>query len=94
MQIDHDQSANRFVARLDSGEAELAYIERGERILDLVHTQVPPAARGEGVGDQLVARAVEFAEANDLRIVPSCPFVRQWMSEHPEHSDVLAPGSG
>lgn len=92
MSIEHDTAGHRFVMQLDEGEGELAYVLRGNDVMDIVHTHVPPDGRGEGAGEQLVLAALEHARANDLRIVPSCPFVRHWMSEHPEHAGLLATG--
>ena len=92
MEITHDTDGNRFVSRLDGGEAELAYMERDGKVLDLIHTYVPAAARGEGIGESLVEHAFDFAEENGYRVIPSCPFVRAWLQEHPERQSVVARG--
>lgn len=86
-QVDHQQDQERFVVRMDSGEAELSYLESEGRVLDLVHTFVPPEGRGQGIGDALVRGAIDYAKANDYRLRPSCPFVRNWLEDHPEEAD-------
>ena len=88
MRVEHQPDQERFVVRMDSGEAELSYIEK-ERVLDLVHTFVPPEGRGQGIGDALVEEAIAYAKANDYRLRPSCPFVRNWLEGHPEAADVF-----
>lgn len=88
MDITHDTNGHRFTARLDGGEAELAYMERGQ-VLDLIHTFVPPGARGEGIGEALVEHAFAYAEENGYRIQPSCPFVRAWLQDHPDRNRLV-----
>jgi uncharacterized protein len=88
--VEHEPEKERFVSRLGSGEAELAYLEREGRVLDLVHTFVPPDGRGKGVGDALVEHAFAYAREHGYRVRPSCPFVRNWVEDHPEQSDVVA----
>ena len=88
--VEHEAGGKRFVARTGSGEAELTYKERDGRVLDLVHTFVPPEARGQGVGEELVESAFDYARKNDYRVKASCPFVRSWLEEHPEQHDLLS----
>ena len=90
MKIEHDEAGSRFVAPVDGGEAFLAYARRGPDTLDFQHTIVPPEARGQGVGEALVVAAFDYARANGQRVVPSCGFVRGWLTEHPEARDLLA----
>ena len=88
-QVEHEAEQDRFVVRMDSGEAELSYRESAGRVLDLVHTFVPPEGRGQGIGDALVRQAIEYAKANDYRLRPSCPFVRNWLEDHPEEAETF-----
>jgi predicted GNAT family acetyltransferase len=89
MQVEHDQAGNRFIARLESGEAELGYRQGGDRVLDLVHTFVPPESRGRGIGDALVREAFDHAREGGYRVIPTCPFVRSWVERHPEAGEVV-----
>ena len=89
-EVEHEPARDRFVARLDSGEAELTYQEREGRVLDLNHTFVPPEARGQGQGEALVQFAFDYARRNDYRIRATCPFVRDWLEDHPEQRDLLS----
>jgi predicted GNAT family acetyltransferase len=74
---------SRFELRSGGQLAELVYWHRGKR-LTLVHTEVPPALEGQGIGGKLVTAAVERAAREGLTIVPSCPFARGWLERHPE----------
>ncbi len=90
MKVEHVEGENRFVARTEAGEAELAYQQSGDGVLDLLHTFVPPEARGQGVAESLVEAALAHARANQMKIIPSCPFVLRWMEGHPDQADLVA----
>jgi len=78
-----ERDQDRFVVRVDAEVAQLVYKVDGERLL-LIHTEVPHALGGRGLGGLLVRAAVERAAAQRLLIVPWCPFARRWLRDHPE----------
>jgi uncharacterized protein len=78
-----DTAGSRFVVREGGAEAELLYVIEGDRML-LVHTEVPAAWGGRGIGGRLVRAALDRAQANSLTVVPWCPFARRWLQEHPD----------
>lgn len=88
MKIEHDSKNERFVAKLDGGEAVLEYREGPGGALDLHHTEVPPAERNKGVGNALVKYAMELAREQEVKVIPTCPFVRSWLDAHPEYGDL------
>lgn len=63
--------------------AELDYHRSTDR-LSILHTGVPAPLEGKGVGSALVRAAVEFAAAEGLTVVPSCPFAQRWLEGHPD----------
>ena len=73
----------RFVVREGDAVAELVVERAGDR-LTLVHTGVPDALGGRGIGGSLVQAAVDWAAEEGLVVVPWCPFARRWLREHPE----------
>jgi predicted GNAT family acetyltransferase len=83
-----DSAGKQFALHMDGTTATLEYKLHGDR-LHLLHTEVPEAFRGQGVGGRLVEAALAKARADDLTIVPWCPYARKWLKEHPgESSDV------
>jgi predicted GNAT family acetyltransferase len=88
--VEHDVARRRFVVRRPEGESELTYAELPGRVLDLLHTEVPVALRGRGLGSALVQEAIAFARASGSRIVPSCPFIARWLEDHPEEQGLVA----
>ena len=91
MNVTHDTTTHRFEIDLGAdGVAYLAYEPAGEGVIDIQHTIVPEAAQGQGAGSALAAAAFEHARANGLRVIPSCPFVADWLGEHPDESNLVA----
>jgi predicted GNAT family acetyltransferase len=75
----------RFELGADGPTAELVYRVEGTDLV-LVHTEVPEALEGEGVGGRLVEAAVDRAARDGLTIVPLCPFARGWLRRHPDEA--------
>ena len=92
MNVTHHADARRFVVELPDGLAYLAYEPLDGRTLDLLHTVVPDAEQGRGVGSALVEAAFDHARDNGLKLVPSCPFVSEWLGDHPEQLDLVVSG--
>jgi uncharacterized protein len=69
--------------------AELTYVWAGESKFIIDHTEVSDKLAGKSAGKQLVAKAVEFARAKGLKIMPLCPFANKVFKKTPEYQDVL-----
>jgi predicted GNAT family acetyltransferase len=67
-----------------NGHLAFLMYERHGDLLVLVHTEVPDELAGHGIGGELVAAAVDAAEAGGLTIVAKCPFARHWLETHPD----------
>ena len=90
--IRHVPSGSRgaFVIERDGTRlAELTYTVAGSRVI-LDHTHVDDALRGTGAGKRLVAAAVEWARAENRRLLPLCPFARSVFDRTPGYGDVRA----
>ena len=54
------------------------------------HTEIDPAYKGQGLATTLIETALVDARARGLTVVPRCPFVREFIDDHPEYQDLLA----
>ncbi len=84
-----DAAHDRFVIEQGGATAELNYRLRNGRLI-LVHTEVPDELEGHGVGGHLVRAAIERAAAEELTVVPWCPFARHWLREHDDVASTVA----
>jgi predicted GNAT family acetyltransferase len=78
-----DTGGQRFTLEQDGVVAELVYRHVATRLV-LVHTEVPAALGGRGVGGQLISAAIARARREGLTLVPYCPFARKWLQDHPD----------
>lgn len=93
LDIQHDAANTRFVASVEGGEAVLQYKHRGhqrEGVFDLISTYVPKEARGNDVGSELVGHVLDWAASKGKKIIPTCPFIANYLEENPEYQDLLA----
>ena len=78
-----NNAKQRYELVVDGELAELRYQLRGDRLV-LVHTEVPDALEGQGIGSRLVRVAVDDARESNLIVVPICRFARAWLERHPD----------
>jgi len=76
---------------IDGGEklAEMTYTVAGSRVI-IDHTEVDDRLRGQGAGRQLVKAAVEWARAENRKLMPLCPFAKSVFDKTADYRDVLA----
>jgi predicted GNAT family acetyltransferase len=89
-EIVHDEQRRRFVHRRDGAESYLVYHPVDERTVDFASTYTPPALRGRGIAARIVRHALEWAEGEGLKVVPSCWFVAEYVDRQPEWKRILA----
>jgi predicted GNAT family acetyltransferase len=78
-----------FKANESSREAGImTYTITGDNMITIEHTVGNPEFKG--IGLQLLDRAVAYARANSIKIVPQCPYARKMFERKPEIHDVLA----
>ena len=87
--VTHSPAAGLFEIRTDAGTAFLHYADQDGK-LDLIHTEVPPALEGRGYGAALAKAALDYADTMQMKVIPSCPFVRKYIQRHPERAALVA----
>lgn len=75
----------RFESTVDGHTAFLTFRREGERLV-LIHTEVPSALGGRGVGGVIVRGALDYARRHDFTVVPECAFARSFIERHPDET--------
>ena len=83
--------AYKITLVVDGKKSKIEYELQKDR-MSLLHTEVPPELEGHGVGAAIVEKTLQYIAANNLQLVPWCPFVKAYLKRHPEWKRVLAKG--
>jgi hypothetical protein len=86
----HDNpSRHRFELDVDGVTAFTVYRHKPGVVI-VVHTEVPEALSGRGVGSQLAKGARDIARARGEQVVAECLFIVSYIKKQPEFQDLLA----
>jgi len=80
----NDLQGSRFVLDVEGNEVYVIYAEDNE-VIDLYSTYTPPKLRGQGLAEKVVLAAFEYAREKNLKVIPSCWYVRSFISKHTEY---------
>ena len=72
----------------EGGATAFVLYRRRPGVIDFIHTEVPEALSGRGLGSRLARHVLDAARADGLKVVPTCPFIAAWMRKHPEYDDL------
>jgi predicted GNAT family acetyltransferase len=86
--VRHNAEGSRFEALIDGRLARCSY-RMHDGVMLLVHTEVPAALEGRGIGAALVRAALDHASAARLQVRPRCSFVSAYIARHPEYRHLL-----
>lgn len=85
-----DNSARHRFELDAEGHVAFSQYKRTGGVIDIMHTEVPPALNGKGIGSRLVRGLLDLARAEGAKVRPLCPFVRSYIDKHPEYADLVA----
>ncbi len=89
MVIEHDKDKHRFYVLVEGHTCLMDYTPLPDgKTLEYYHTYTPPELRGRKLAEAVVTAAIEYAKANDFKVIPSCSYVQYFLAQHPEYSDV------
>ncbi len=84
----HEKENKRFIIYTDGGEAYVEYrLDNNE--MDLYHTFTNPALRGKGLAALVARAALEFAKENNLKVIPTCPYIQTFISRNVEFKNLV-----
>jgi len=78
----------RFELAVPGGVAFATY-RRSPGVVTVLHTEVPEALSGHGVGSALARGLLDIVRARGEKVVPRCPFLAAFMRKHPEYEDLV-----
>ena len=87
--VRHNAAAHRFEAGVEPNLAMMVYRMK-DGAVELVHTEVPEQYQGQGLAGKMATAALEWARASGLKVIPSCPYVRNFIGKHPAFADLVA----
>ena len=69
---------------------EMTYVRPTPERMIIDHTRVFEGFEGRGIARQMVLAAVDFARANNRRIIPACSYAQKVLTRTDEYQDILA----
>ena len=80
---------SRFELAVD-GSMVVAEYNLSPGAIAFTHTLTPPALRGRGLAAQVVKAGLEYARERNLKVIPMCWYVAEYIGQHPEYQPLLA----
>ena len=90
--VTNDEDALEYRIAVDGEPVGLIRYTRDGDVITMLHTEIEPRHEGEGVGSELVQRALDDVRARGQHVRPLCPFVAAYIRRHPEYDDLVGRG--
>lgn len=88
----HDEEESRqFVMRVEGHRVRMEYDRNGDRIF-LTNVDVPHPIAGHGIDEIITLKVLTWTEQNNLSLVPSCAFVKDYLRKNPEWQRLMLKG--
>jgi uncharacterized protein len=89
IEVKNNTDTQQYEVTVEGNTAMLVY-EREGNTITLIHTEVPPSLEGHGIASMLARTALEDACAQQLTVVPLCPFVISYIRRHPDYLSLVS----
>jgi hypothetical protein len=90
IEVTRNDDALEYDVELNGTPAGLIRFTRDDNVITMVHTEIDPQFEGQGVGGELVKRALDDVRARGERVIPLCPFVSAYIDNHAEYADLVS----
>ena len=80
---------SRFELAVPGGVAFSTY-RRSAGTVTVIHTEVPEALSGHGVGSELARGLLDMIRSRGEKEIPRCKYVAGFIAKHPEYNDLVA----
>ncbi|WP_247881030.1 GNAT family N-acetyltransferase [Skermanella sp. TT6] len=89
-EVTDNQADNRYEMDVKGTVAFMDYRLKDD-VIALVHTEVPEALSGQGIGSKLASGVLDDVRRRGLKVEPYCTFVQSYVERHPEYRDIVLP---
>ena len=89
MPVEHNSSSKKFYIPLKESEAYLKY-NLNDHIMNILSVVVPEEDRNKGIAERLTLYVFRYAKKKSLKIIPTCPYVRNtFIKKHKEFDEMI-----
>ena len=96
LMVTRNDADHRYEGTRDGDQAVIEFHLREDTeptVMVMTHTEVPSSMRGQGVGSELVRKALDDVRERGETVLSECPYVSRWLEEHPDYQDLQAPAA-
>ncbi|KOR88865.1 GNAT family N-acetyltransferase [Paenibacillus solani] len=83
------RSGGFFIKENGKTAAEITYTPQGDGVISIDHTYISPSLRGQGIAEELVRKVIEYARAEELKIIPACSYAGHYFDNNIEDRALL-----
>ncbi len=88
-EVHHLPDQNRYVFERDGMQLGLTDYSLNGNAIHITHTEIDPQLRGSGLGAEMVQSVLDRIRTDTTyRVVAECPFVVDWLEQHPEYHEL------
>jgi predicted GNAT family acetyltransferase len=88
MEFKYEKDRIYLVNQVGECIAEVTFPQISENEVNINHTYVNPALRGQGIADKLVYELASYLRKNNIKAISTCSYAIDWFEKHPEFKDV------
>lgn len=89
IEIADEADKKRYEIRADGEPAGFVTYRLKAGLIELVHTEIDEEVEGHGLGGRLIAFALDDARERGLEVLPTCPFVNDYVQRHRQYVDLV-----
>lgn len=89
LRVADNPGKSRYEAKAGGEVAGFIDYRLSHNDIEFLHAETDDRFRGKGVGSRLVQGSLDSARERGLAVLPSCPFVRSWLGEHPDYAELV-----
>lgn len=87
--VTDNTAEHRFELEVPGGVAFATY-RRAPGVVTILHTEVPQALSGKGLGSELAKGLLDSIRAGGEKVIPHCKFIAAFIGKHPEYRDLVS----